>query len=596
VEEPLPGSRRPLVLRDRHVVGLALATASGAWRGGGPPLAVGAALLLVGLLVVRRPVVLAVALACLAATLADRAIAGLDPVAAGPVDGWARLVGDPAPVEGGGVRVDVELDGRRLEASAFGAAAGALADGLAGELVLVTGRLRPPPVDAPWLLPRRVVGRLSIDEVRADAEGSLASRAANGLRRTFADGAAHLSLTGRSLLGGVVLGDDREQPPELVDDFRAAGLSHIVVVSGQNVAYALVAFGPLLRSLRWRSRFPATLLVLGAFALVVRFEPSVLRAVAMAGVATVAAATGRPATGGRVLALAVTALVLVDPLLVRSIGFLLSVSASAAILGLAPRIRVAIGGPAWMAEPLSITLAAQVGTAPLLLATFGPLPVASIPANLLAVPVAGALMVWGLVVGFVAGLLPGALATTLHRPSQAMTWWLAAVADRAASLPLGSIDAVRAAVLVAVVVLGRAARRLAPDRSLPAGPRPLVALACGLVLLSAAVARPSPGPSPASIADVGVLTVVDGDRVLVIDGSSGAERALEALRGAGARCVDVVAVERASPGAVSLAAALRRRCEGGVVAAEAGVARPGWLPVPPGTDLVAAALAARDGR
>ena len=130
-EEPHEGpldarwSTRSTLLRDRQVVLLAAATTFGAWRGGGPALAVALGVVALGC-VVRRPVVLALALACLAATLADRALAGLDPVEAGPVDGWVRLVGDPAPIDGGGVRVDVVVEGRRVEASAFGRPAGDL--------------------------------------------------------------------------------------------------------------------------------------------------------------------------------------------------------------------------------------------------------------------------------------------------------------------------------------------------------------------------------------------------------------------------------------------------------------------------------------
>lgn len=581
--------RPPFVLRDRHVVALAAATGLGAWLGGGPPLAMGAAATACAL-AVRRPLLVAAAVGCVAATLADRAVAGLDPVAAGPVDGWVRLVGDPAPLDGGGMRVDVVVDGRRVEATAFGAVAGDVGPHLAGERLLVTGRLRPPPADAPWLVARRVVGRLSIEDVGASADGSAASRLANGFRRTFAGGAEVLPRASRSLLGGVVLGDDREQPPELVDDFRAAGLSHIVVVSGQNTAFLLLAAGPLLRRLRWRARLPVTLVVLGAFALVVRLEPSVLRAVAMAAIATIAAATGRPAAGGRILALAVTALLLVDPLLVRSVGFLLSVSASAAILALAPRIRLALGGPGWLAEPLAVTVAAQVGTAPLLLATFGPLPVASLPANLLAVPVAGALMVWGLAAGFAAGLVPPGVASVLHAPTGALTWWLAEVAGRAAALPLGSIDVRRAVLCLAVVGASGATRRLRRRGAALAGARPLLVAAVAAVLLSASLDRPRPAAGPTSVLDVGTAWSLPHRRVLVLDGRAGAERGLEALRAVGVRCVDVVAVERASPGAVALASALRRRCDGLVVAAEHGVARPGWVPLPMGTDPEAWAL------
>jgi competence protein ComEC len=609
---------RQVVLRDRQVVLLAAAVAAGAWRGGGPPLLVALAGVVLAV-AVRRPWVLAVALACLGATLADRAVAGLDPVQPGELDGWIQLVGDPAPLDGGGVEVDVAVDGRRLQATAFGAAAGALEHHLAGERLHLAGRLRPPPDDAPWLVPRRVVGELRVAEVHDTAAGSAATGLANALRRRFAQGAAHLPTAGRGLLGGVVLGDDREQPPELVDDFRAAGLSHITVVSGQNVAFLLVAFGPLLRSLRWRLRLPVTLVVLAAFALVVRFEPSVLRAVAMAAVAVVAAATGRPTAGGRVLALAVLVLVLVDPLLVRSVGFQLSVAASAAILGLAPRIRTALGGPTWLAEPLAVTIAAQVGTTPLLLATFGPLPMASLPANLLVVPVAGVLMVYGLSVGFVAGVAPGWAATILHLPTRLLTWWLAEVADRAAGLPLGSIDTVRALALAAVVGGAVAWRRVRPSvtsvhrtseidvrctavggpgrsvtdqrpgggraSTLP-GPRPVLVLAAAAVLLSASLDRPAPSTGPNPVGSIGTLWVVHGGRTLVLDGTGGAERSLEALRRVGARCVDVVAVAQATPGAVALASALRRRCPATRVVAEAGVARPGWDAVPPGTPLV----------
>ncbi len=564
-------ARGHFVLGDRAAVALAVATAMGAWRGGGPGLLAGVAVLLAGA-VAHRPAVLAIGLALLAAGLADRALAGLDHVVAGPVAGWATLVGDPEPVDGGGVRVDLRIDGHRLEASAFGAAAAALEDRLAGERVLVDGRQRPPPEDAPWLVPRRVVGRLSIDAVDDVATGSPAATAANGLRRTLAAGAEGLSPTARSLLAGVVLGDGREQPPELTDDFQAAGLAHLLVVSGQNVAFVLLAAGPVLTRLRWRTRFPLTLLVLACFALLVRFEPSVLRAVAMAAVATLASATGRPTEGTRVLAVAVTALLLIDPLLVRSVGFGLSVSASAAILVLGPRIRTAIGGPRWLAEPLAVTVAAQVGTAPLLLATFGPLPVAAVPANLLAVPAAAPLMVWGLTAGVVAGVLPPGVATVVHLPTSVLTWWLAGVARWAAGLPLGELRAMHVAALAAAALLWMLLRS-----------RPVLAVAVAAVLIVAAVGRPRLGPGPTGVGEAGTLWADGRVRVLVLDGAGPADRALESLRQVGARCVDVIAYDGGGPGTVALAAALLRRCPGAVAVAAEGDARPGWLALPEGS-------------
>ena len=68
------------------------------------------------------------------------------------------------------------------------------------------------------------------------------------------------------------------------------------------------------------------------FALITRFEPSVLRASAMAAVAVTATTLGRDSSSLRLLALAVGGLVLVDPFLVHSVGFQLSVAACVGIV------------------------------------------------------------------------------------------------------------------------------------------------------------------------------------------------------------------------------------------------------------------------
>ena len=90
---------------------------------------------------------------------------------------------------------------------------------------------------------------------------------------------------GRQLYGGFVLGDQSGQSVEVVDDFRAAGLTHLLVVSGSNVAYLLVLLTPLRGRLPLGARWLVTVGVIGSFALVTRFEPSVLRASAMAALA-----------------------------------------------------------------------------------------------------------------------------------------------------------------------------------------------------------------------------------------------------------------------------------------------------------------------
>jgi competence protein ComEC len=365
--------------------------------------------------------------------------------------GTATLATDPEPVTGS-VRVVAIVDGRRVEAWARGSPARALRPRLAGEKVELVGELAPPrPAMARRLAVRHIVGRLTVREVAGWHRAEQPWGAANALRRLLTDGAVSLPPTSRALLAGLVLGDDREQPAELANAFEGAGLTHLLAVSGQNVAFVLAVAGPGLQRLGLRTRLLATLGVLGFFTVVTRFEPSVLRAVAMASSAALTAALGRPASGVRLLSLAATGLVLVDPMLVHSLGFQLSVLATAGIVLGAPPLARRLPGPRWLTLPLSVTLAAQLATAPLIIARFGSVPVASVPANLLAEPVAGAAMVYGLTGGLFAGgvlrLLGPWPAAVLHLPTRLMLWWLAGVARWSADLPLGAVGPVGLGIL-----------------------------------------------------------------------------------------------------------------------------------------------------
>ena len=83
------------------------------------------------------------------------------------------------------------------------------------------------------------------------------------------------------------------------------GLSHLLAVSGENVAFVMALAAPLLRRLRLGARTAAALAIVFVFAAMTRFEPSVLRASAMAAIALLATLGGRPASSLRVLAYAV---------------------------------------------------------------------------------------------------------------------------------------------------------------------------------------------------------------------------------------------------------------------------------------------------
>lgn len=432
-----------------HVALLVVAVAAGALLPAPlPPLAAGAAVVLA--LGARRPVLFCLAASLVASGCSYRAWSGLTAPASGAVTAAAVLAGDPKPVPGGGVRVDLRIDGRRLEATAFGAAAAELRSRLAGEHVHVSGRIRRlPPYRREMFAARHIAARIDVAAARFHSPGSIPDRVANSVRRLLADGSKRLSLDERSLLAGMVLGDDREQPEPTADAFRQAGLSHLLAVSGQNVAFVLLLARPLLVRLSIASRFFVGLAVLALFGVVTRWEPSVLRAVAMAAAASFAAASGRPASTGRILGITVAGVLIVDPLLVHSLAFRLSVAACTGIAALAGPLERWLRGPSWLTLPLAVTGAAQVGVAPVLIPVFGDVPLVALPANVLAGPAAGPLMAWGLVAGPAAGLLGEPWATLLHTPTRVLVGWIAAVARISAALPLGGVRGPHAVTLAA---------------------------------------------------------------------------------------------------------------------------------------------------
>jgi competence protein ComEC len=458
-------------LPDGWVVVLAGATALGAYGGvhvgGAPVLPLGLALgVVAAALVARRPALLGLALAVLAAVLAQRSLAGLEPLPRQEVRTEVTLVSDPVPLPRGGVRVDVRLHGKRVAATAWSAAGAALQDRLAGERVLVVGDVGPPGPYERRMPHRHLAGRLQVDTVAGWRPGHRVTQWANSLRRTLEAGASSLSDRQQALLAGLVVGDDRRQPEDLTDAFRAAGLSHVTAVSGQNVMFVVAVASPLLRRVRFGSRLLLTLALLGGFAVVTRGEPSVQRATVVAAVGALGSTTGRPLTSLRTLGWAVTTLLLVDPLLVTSLGFQLSVlGALGIVVGSGPLAR-RLPGPRWLTMPVAVTLAAQGAVAPLLIVTFGPVDLGSLPANLLAVPAAGAAMVWGLTAGLVAGVLGEPAASLLHLPTRVLLWWIESVARTTAQAPHLRLD-LRGLALV-VLVVAASLQRLGRCRHAPA--------------------------------------------------------------------------------------------------------------------------------
>lgn len=376
----------------------------------------------------------ALALGAVGSTRAGAALDDLIPEHTGPFAGWAVVALEPQRA-GPATRVVITIEGERYEAFVRGRVRAERARRLrAGDAVVLSGdRQELAPGRAGRVRWQHVVGQVELDWLGDVGPGGPLARSANRVRTLIQVGANSLPPEQAALVRGLVIGDDRDQPPEMIERFRASGLAHLTAVSGQNVALCVAAAGPLLRRARPFTRWTMTLWLIGWFVVLTRAEPSVLRAGVMAALGATAYALGRPRDPIRMLALAVIGLVVFDPLLVWSVGFWLSVGATGGVTVLGPWLSARLDRLGPLAIPVGVTLGAQLGVALPSVVVFGRLSLVGTVANLIAVPVAGFVMLVGLPTCVLAGLIP-VVGPVVMAPSGWAAAWVDAVATVGAEL------------------------------------------------------------------------------------------------------------------------------------------------------------------
>ncbi|CAM3299487.1 Metallo-beta-lactamase domain-containing protein [Nocardioides dubius] len=367
-------------------------------------------------------------------------------------------------------------------------------------------------------------------------------RLAAAVRASIRDTAAG-PVAGRALLPALVAGDESALSEETRADFRVSGLTHLLAVSGTNLTLVvgfLVLLGRWL-GVRGRGQYLVAVLGIAGFVLLARTEPSVVRAAAMGAAALIGLAHNGTQRGVRALGLAVIALLLWDPWLATTVGFALSVLATAAILLLAPGWASALGGwlPRPVAEALAVPLAAQLACTPLVAAISGQVSLVAVLANLLAAPLVAPATILGLL-GGVLGLAFEPLGVAVCWPGGWCAAGIVAVAEHGAALPMPAVAWASGAGAVALltgvcVVLAALAPALLPRR----------ALCCALAaLLLAVIVVPIPrwGWPPAGwllvVCDVGqgdALVLHAGDGVAVVVDAGPDPRAVD-------RCLDDLAI------------------------------------------------------
>lgn len=324
-----------------------------------------------------------------------------------------------------------------------------------------------------------------------------------------------------SLLNGVVLGSRGRMPPETVEHFRRSGTSHVIVVSGSNVAVVAALMLAAARPLGRRgARLLAGGLVLG-YCLLVGLEPPVVRAGLMAGLYLLAQELGRPAEAVRALLTSGLLMLVWRPGTLWEVSFQLSFAATLGLILAARPLQKRLGrwGDNVLGETLAMTTAAQVFTAPVLLAHFHSFSLVSLPANLLIVPLQPLTLVLG------AALLGLAL---IHEPLALAASWLLwpilhgtiEVVTRLGSLPWAAVEMTpglaRGLSVAVLLTLGAIAGR--PRLGWPEAPamrRTVPALLGGAALLVLTLVLPEIGKRPDGLLHVWFIDVGQGDGILM---------------------------------------------------------------------------------
>ncbi|GGS04526.1 membrane protein [Streptomyces humidus] len=419
--------------------------------------------------------------------------------------GFAGGTGAGGGTAGDGTAVRGDAERGRIGADGAGGAAGRPETAWLGLLpstrVRVTGRLA---------LPSAAGDRIAaVLRVRDHAEPvtvrepTAVQRSAGRLRAGLRSATDGLPADARALLPGLVVGDTSRITPELDEAFKDTDLAHTLAVSGSNLTIILaLLLGPpgLAQQVERRGLAPrlgvslrTTALLGGAltlgFVVVCRPDPSVLRAAACGAIVLFALATGRRRSLVPALATAVLLLVLYDPWLARSYGFLLSVLATGALLMLAPRWSASLRRrrvPPRLAEALAAAGAAQALCAPVVAVLSARVSLVAVPCNLL--------VEFAVAPATVLGFAVLATAPVAMPVAEALAWlaswpagWIAGVARAGAALPGAGVDwpgswggALLLALATAVVVmLGRRLLR-----------HPWLCGLCGALLLLVVVQPP----------------------------------------------------------------------------------------------------------
>ena len=283
-------------------------------------------------------------------------------------------------------------------------------------------------------------------QIRSPEFASFSMRMA-GVKEAILDHfGAYLSHRSYGILSALILGERGAVDDETRLNFANTGVIHVLAVSGLHVGYVamiLITIFGILR-LPHRLKMGAVMLGLCFYVLLTGAAASVMRASIMASLLITGALIERKSDVYNVLATAALLILLIDPTQLYNIGFQLSFSAVISIVALFPKLK------SWLPEIKTlnatsfgrlvlssidlflVSLAAQLGTLALTIYYFHKIPIISLFANIIVVPLIGVVVATGisfLLLGVIFPSLAELWAQTLEGSIDLMLWFVKACAN-----------------------------------------------------------------------------------------------------------------------------------------------------------------------
>lgn len=227
-----------------------------------------------------------------------------------------------------------------------------------------------------------------------------------------------------SLVAGIVLGYKSSLSQEFRDALRSTGTSHVVVASGMNVTFvAAFLISVTTKLIKRRKAIIFSILGIITYCIITGLEAPIVRAAIMSILTFTGQVTGRVVNSLRMLVISALVMLIIKPLWITDVGFLLSFFSTFSLILFGTKVSSRLQFvPGIFRESISTSLAAQVGSAPILFVTFGRLNILSPVINALVLWVIPFIMIIGIVGGLVGLVLPvfGQLITYLVYP---LTSW-----------------------------------------------------------------------------------------------------------------------------------------------------------------------------